>query len=260
MSGTLHFTSAMVRSGTDAVITPDKHGYRPMLVGALNAHNTKGDFYVYDEAVKLFMPGSALMDRIDAGSLTGEWGHPVYDPTRPVSEFIERLYRIDKDRECVYFKSLTIDKDHWKDNPAMEKGAVAIFAELKPFGPLKECLKDALEDPAQNVSFSIRSLSKVRETPSGDINLLKMVRTFDAVEMGGIPSSSKFSSLRPTTEGMIDDLYDMHIPREIIRQAAEAVLSSSVTLESDRNDMLEVAKIYELVTATSDISNPVWDI
>ncbi|MGI9212448.1 MAG: S80 family phage morphogenetic serine protease, partial [Methylococcaceae bacterium] len=73
----IKFTATKLSShGKMGAIPVDVDGYRTMIVGALNAFNSSGEYYVLDAAKKLFEESSTFMRRVRNGCLKGEVGHP----------------------------------------------------------------------------------------------------------------------------------------------------------------------------------------
>lgn len=184
--------SCTALNGTNkaGVLKPTEDGYYTVVVGALNVYNSVGAYYPYDSAKQLFDESSSFQRRIQSGSLCGEMGHPRMQPGQSTRAFMARCMDIVESNICCHFRKVWLEHGTVKD----ERGRpmIAIMAEVKPAGPMGPALKEALDNPSQNVCFSIRSFTQ--DTTSGGrvIKNLKTIITFDCVLEPGISIAKKW--------------------------------------------------------------------
>lgn len=217
--------TALAGTNKAGVLPRDEEGYYTVIVGALDVHNQSGAFYHLKTAEKLFESSSSFMRRVNDGVLKAEWGHPKKAPGMSNRDFISRVIRIDEDEICAHFKEIWLDYDSVKD--AGGKGVVVIMAKVKPTGPKGAYLQEMLDDPNQNVCFSIRSLtddSVIGMTVHKHINLIV---TFDAVIEPGIIHAKKWNA--PSLESLGEDA--LFTEATMLRVSAEEV-SGGVSMES----------------------------
>lgn len=222
-------------------IEPDADGYYELVVGGLNTfNNTNAWYYTLEGARELFGPGSILHRRIANGCLRAEVGHPKQKPGESNEMFFSRMLDIDMDNTCAHFKSVWLDENYGKNNPQHgNPSLVAIMALVKPTGPKAQMLKDALENPNENVCFSIRALADEGYVNGRRLRVLKEVITIDFVNEGGILIASKWDS--PATESL-----DNGPILEITKKAIERIkaMDSVMATENSREIIDRIDRVY----------------
>lgn len=194
--------TALMGTNKSGALKPDGDGYYTVVLGALDFYNSAGDFYPYDSAKDLFDESSSLMRRIKNGACRAEYGHPKKSPGMTDREFLSRILTIHEDKVCCHIKEVYIDRNSVKGPDG--KPVVAIIGKVKPSGPYGQVLKEQLENPSENVCFSIRSLTK--DIFDGRVNRknLMQVICWDYVNEPGISVANKYQS--PALESANDDL------------------------------------------------------
>ena len=184
------------------VIKPDADGYYELIVGGLNTHNNTGAWYYTIEGVReLFGPGSLLHRRIANGCLRAEVNHPKKRPGETDEKFFERMLDIDRDNVCAHFKELWLDENFGRNHPEYNNPhLVAMMAKVKPSEPKGAMLKESLENPNENVCFSIRALADEGYYQGKRIRVLKEIIAIDLVNESGILMATKWDS--PATESI----------------------------------------------------------
>jgi hypothetical protein len=110
---------------------------------------------------------------------------------------------------------------------------VSIIGLVKPSGPYGSFLQEQLDDPNQNVSFSIRSLVDLAAGPGGRTNkIITEIITWDYVSEPGISVANKYKA--PGLEE-----YSHGFGRETILSARELVTSCGMGMESDTSAVIE---------------------
>lgn len=190
-------------AGTNKVgdLKKNERGYYPMVVGALNMFNSAGMYYQASGSVKAFFEeSSALMRRVSNGALRGEYGHPRQEIGMTVQQYFARLLAIYEKNTCCHFASLSLDFTTYKD--AQNRPIVAIIAEVAPSGPFGYVLEKQLQNPSENVCFSVRSFTDDR-LERGVINrYIKTIVTFDYVNEPGMSVADKFNAQNPALESL----------------------------------------------------------
>ena len=198
---TVRFTcTSLTGTGKEGVIRPDENGYYDMVIGGLNMLNSAGEYYEYEGAKELFNQSSSFMRRVKRGALRGEVGHPRREPGQSIDSFMNRVLDIDEKNVCVHYSEIYLDVENFKNKDGSK--IVAIRAKLTPSGPKGDFLKAAIENPKENVCFSIRSFTE-NTYHRGQVNkVLKTIITFDYVNEPGIHIAEKYKS--PSLESMVD--------------------------------------------------------
>lgn len=191
-------------NGTNKVGTLKKNanGYYTMVIGALNMFNSAGMYYDFKAAEQFFKESSALMRRVSRGSLRGENGHPRREPGMSVQAYYARLLQIHEDKVVCHFASITLDFNNYKDDQG--RPIVAIVAEVCPSGPLGSMLEKQLQNPQENVCFSIRSFTDDRLVNGIVTRYIKTIVTFDYVNEPGMSVANKFNAANPALEALED--------------------------------------------------------
>lgn len=188
--------TALVGSNKQGILPCDEDGYYTLMVGGLDTFNSVGAFYPLEPAKALFQDSSGLMRRIANGSCKGECGHPKPRPGQTSRDFLQRVLQIEETKVCCHFRRI------WLESREEEgRSYTAIMAEVKPSGPMGPALKESLDNPHENVCFSIRSITNDRVSPKGYI--VKSIRNivgFDWVTEPGIRFATKYHS--PSLEGL----------------------------------------------------------
>lgn len=181
-------------SGTNkaGILKKDDRGYYEMVVGALNMFNSAGQFYVYEQAKELFESSSQLMRRVSRGALRGEYGHPKPAPGMSGDMFANRVMSIHEENVCCHHKELTLDFDRVK-GPNGEP-VIAIVSKVCPSGPMGAALERSINNPDENVCFSIRAFTDDFRERGITKRVLKTVVTFDYVNEPGLAVANKYSA------------------------------------------------------------------
>lgn len=185
--------TALVGTNKVGNLKPDEDGYYTLVVGGLNAFNSSGAFYPLAPAKALFDSSSSFMRRISGGNCKAECGHPKPLPGQSGRDFMQRVLQIEETRVAAHFRKIWLQEEGVRD--AQGRPIVAIMAEVKPAGPMGPALKEALDNPHENVCFSIRSLTQDRMVPAGYLEKnIRQIICFDWVTEPGISAANKYSS------------------------------------------------------------------
>ena len=203
--------------GKKGEIKPDAEGYYTLVVGALNSHNNTGAYrYVADGVRELFGPGSLLHRRIANGCLRAEVNHPKRTAGMSDQQYMDRMLDIDRDNVCAHFKEIWLDENFGKDHPEYgNPSMVAIMAKVKPSEPKGNILRESLENPNENVCFSIRAMADEGFVNGKLIRILKEIVTIDFVNEGGLLVASKWDS--PACEAINNDM-TLQITEELLKK------------------------------------------
>lgn len=212
-------------AGTNKIgnLKKNENGYYPMVVGALNIFNSAGQYYVYEQARDLFESSSQLMRRVKRGALRGECGHPKKLPGMTDAQYANRVMSIYEENVCCHHKNITLDFDNVKDEKG--KPIIAIMSEVCPSGPMGPALEKSLQNPNENVCFSIRAFSDDFRERGVYKRVLKTIVTFDQVNEPGISFAEKFKA--PSLE----ELSDIVLTRGQIERGL-AITNQNVATES----------------------------
>lgn len=193
--------TALVGTNKAGKLTPDENGYYTLVLGALDVFNSVGAFYPLGTAKHVFEASGPLMRRIANGNCRGEVGHPKPLPGQSTRDFLQRVMTIEETNTCCHFRNVRLETQQVKDKNG--RNVVAVVGEVKPAGPKGAFLKESLENPDENVCFSVRSLTNDHMGPNGILQKnIKTIVTWDWVVEPGISVANKYAS--PALESFDD--------------------------------------------------------
>lgn len=226
----------LANTGKRGINKPDEDGYYTSPIGGLNTYNSAGEYYTLEGAKELFSNSSTFMRRIANGCLKGESGHPKKVPNMSDNDFLTRILTIDESNICVHFKEIWLDESFGKNNPQYKNDKlVAIMAKYKPSGVNGASLQKSLDNPDENVCFSIRALTNNFYQRGETFRVLTSIVTFDNVNEPGIAISTKWNS--PSLESMLDEI----VTKSQLERVCN-IKTSNVVLESTKDIAAECLK------------------
>lgn len=231
MSNLYFSQSKLPMLGKKGLTKPDEDGYYTLVLGGLECYNNSGSWYYTAEGVRqLFGPGSILNRRIENGCLRAEVNHPRQMPGERPDAFFARQLDIDLNNTCAHFKAIWLDEEFGRKHPEYKNpNLIAIMGKVKPQGPKKDILQEALENNAANICFSIRALAQEKLIRGKVVRTLEEIVTIDLVNEGGITVASKWDS--PATES-INDTDVVEITSRILERIANGSREMAVATEA----------------------------
>jgi hypothetical protein len=228
-------------AGTNKVglLQKDANGYFKIVLGALNVYNSAGQFYVFEQAKELFVSSSALMRRVQRGVLRSELGHPKKLPGMSDDAFAHRCLSIYEENVCAHIKSVELDFENVKDQNG--RPVIAIVGWVCPSGPNAASLERSLNNPDENVCFSIRAFTDDFREQGIVKRILRQIVTWDYVNEPGISVAEKYKS--PGLEE-----YNEVVTRGQLERAIASASMSGMAHES------------ELMTANELFTSMGWSI
>lgn len=179
-------------TGKKGVLKPDSDGYYLLPIGGLDVYNSVGQYYTYQGAKDLFESSSQFQRRVKRGALRGEVGHPQMAPGQSYDDFLARCMNIDDRNICCHFSEVFLDFENFKSSDG--KKVIGIMGKVRPSGIHGPALQSALDNPKENVCFSIRSLTRDYMEGTRYNREIKTIVTFDWVNEPGIAHAEKYNS------------------------------------------------------------------
>jgi len=241
MTPLLHFESTrLANRGKKGVLTPDEHGYYSMPVGALNTYNSAKEFYVGSrDVVALFEKDSLLQRRIAGGYVKAEEGHPKFMPGMSVDDYIDRLYMIEETRVCAHFRKISLDFTFGSRFPEYNcPNMIGVIGEFCPSGPYGDALKKSMDNPHENVAFSLRSFTDDYDNHGRVERYITQVINYDRVTEPGVFTSNKWDSAALESADRVTMTVDA-LRRKIQKQHPGAGNEDSRRLLKDMYDYLQ---------------------
>ena len=188
--------TALKGTELEGKIKKDADGYYWIPLGGLDIQNSAGEYYPYEESKALFESSSIFMQRVKAGRLRGELGHPKRLPGMTMEQFVNRCAYIHEDKVACHIAdvSLEFNKVFDKNN----KPIVAIMGRVCGSGPFADTFERSMSNPKEDFCMSIRSFTDDFVRGGRVQKVLKEIITWDVVNEPGLENASKFRS--PTLE------------------------------------------------------------
>lgn len=230
----IRFTcTRLANSGKKGIVRPNADGYYDMVIGGLNMFNSAGMKYTaVKEVLDLFQnKSSSFRRKIERGALRGEVGHPKFLPGMSKDQFIDRILTIDEKNVCCHFSEVYLDFDSFKNPDGTP--IIAIKGLVRPSGEKGEFLRQQLENPKENVCFSIRSFTDDYYDKGVLCRDIKEIVTFDYVNEPGIHIAEKYKN--PGLEDVSNIVlsrkdFDNSLQRQIVGLGKESATNSFKTL------------------------------
>jgi hypothetical protein len=243
--------TALVGTNKVGDLVKDKHGYYDMVLGALAAYNSAGAYYELNEAKALFESSSELMRRINGGNLRGEVGHPRYQEGMSERAWFNRVNDIVEPNCCCHFSEVQLSYDTLKD--AQGRPLVAVMGKVRPSGANERFLERQLDNPKENVCYSVRSFTN--DVPQGGIMVkyLRKIVTWDLVGEPGIGVANKYSV--PSLESRENnEVFNFDLTS--IVQFADAERSDGISMESGQSHGAQLLQMIGYVEKNPRIVVP----
>ncbi len=230
----LHYAcTALLGTNKTGELKPDEHGYYYLCLGALNFFNSAGIYYDYESSKHIFESSSSFMRRISTGNLYSEEDHPEWEQGRSLQEYIHRIKFIDSHNVCAHIRSVEVIPT---DNAQRGGKVMMVYGWVKPDRERGAFLKAALDNPNQNVCFSLRALCDDNIINGVKVRTITDLITFDWVIEPGISRANKFAS--PALESLGnnlpgDNLIKTHDSQDIMIPIS--VLKDSIKLAQSKN-------------------------
>lgn len=237
----LHLTETKLsQSGKKGNFKADENGYYEVVLGALNCHNSVGEYYEAKNSVELFNSSSILNRRIRAGNLYSELGHPKKQPGMSMSDFITRARTIEETNVCGHISEVWLDEEYGKSlKDPMNPDMIVIMGKIRPAGPHSASLESDFSNPKTNVGLSIRALCDYREERGKPIKTLVEIITWDRVIEPGMYIANKWDT--PSLESLSDTI----ITYDQLKKYSKEIQKSSVATEDEVISIENVIRYME---------------
>lgn len=231
----IRFTcTALKNTDKKGLLTKDADGYRTSVLGGLNVFNSAGEYYTAEGARELFNESGLLRKRIAQGRLRGEWGHPKQLPGESDSSYINRIFLINEEKVACHFKEIWLDDNLIKNE--FGQPVIAIMGKFCPSGPYGEYLEKSLNNPNENISFSIRAFTDDKYIKGVNNRTLKTIITWDVVNCPGISIAEKWNSPAMEDLKVLNEEYSRVVTRgqiEKVMNTKQLAAQESVTLTAE---------------------------
>lgn len=230
--------TSLVGTNKAGIVTPDKDGYFTQVLGGLNILNSAGMHYdATSEVVDLFTNKSAVFQRrIARGVLKAEVGHPKPTPNMSEDAYFERLLTIEDKNVCAHISEVWLDDKSFKGKDGTP--IIAIMGKVTGSGPHGAMMDKALNNPKENVCFSIRSFTEDKYMAGRTHRAIRNVVTFDYVVEPGIAIAEKFQN--PSLESLQERVFTQsQVEKAITNHQRVAALAGLESNSFTMNDIFQ---------------------
>lgn len=242
-NSTLHY-SCVALAGVNKCAELKRDGeYYYVLLAAFNVFNSDNIYYSYEASKHVFDRSSIFMRKMLSGNLFGEEDHPPFEPGMSDADFMDRNEWIETKNVSHHIREIDIKPTDQICNGA---NVVEIWGWIKPDRERGVYLKQGLDNPHQNVCFSLRAI--VRQGIVGGIKIRKVdnLITFDWVIEDGLKICNKYSSMVRGSQVAQESTRTLG-DREITKESLESIVYgrrglSNIATESRRENVVESAR------------------
>lgn len=250
MANTIIFTS-IKGYGDNRLLEKDENGYYRVTLGAINAFNASGEFYLAEGVKDIIENDSnSLARRLKGGYLKGEAGHPVYETGMSKAEFFARNQRIHLPLVSHHIREVMLTPTNIPSGLPGKGNLVIVEGWIKPSGPMGDSLKKDLDDPECNVAFSIRSFTHDIMIAGTNNKKIVQIVTWDWVVEPGIKIANKFSKLASESLQLETVEYGSISFEEL---SNDGKINECINCSLESRD--EELQTEELITAVAQLSN-----
>ena len=243
---------ALPNPGKKGILKKLDNDYFEIILGAFGAFGNGGWLYDEKSAIEYIQNSPDFLELIKLRRLRSEWGHPVRTPGMTDVQWFERINTILESNWSSHIRKIHLSKDVVKD----EKGrsVIAIIGEVTPCGPHASDFRRCLENPDEDVNYSIRSFAR-RDFKTQRKHITKIIG-WDSVWNPGIKVASKFNTPSLESSSDVGAMLD----------SVEASLETEFNLNQLRNDIVqqqssesfekdtELVKVINAITRTTSTS------
>lgn len=229
-------------------LKPNQDGSYPLILGAVNTFNSRGEYYVEDGVESLLGSRGSFTLVVKGTSIESEVDHPGLKPGMSARDFIRRNLIIDSDNVCgiitdIWLKYTTIRE------PGADGNVILIYGNVKPHGKRADHLRKQFER-GDNVAFSIRSFTLDTKNVYPKRKKLQKIITFDNVWKPGIRYADVNHTMSFSSESAQNISIDIGSEEgkalaHELRDIVERHRSTGVSTEAEDNALAFVADILE---------------
>jgi len=216
---------ALAGSGKKGILKKLDNDYYEIILGAFGAFGNGGWLYDTKSAMRYIEQDREFLQLLQAGRLRSEWGHPRREQGMSDRDWFMRICDIVESNTASHIRRIRISMDTVKD----ERGRMvaAIIGEVRPSGPKADCFREQLENPDEDVNYSIRCFA--HKNIASMTKHINRIITWDNVNDPGIAVASKYKTPSLESKARVAQMLD-HAEFNLLR------IRDGLTAERPGND------------------------
>lgn len=240
--------------GKKGILKKLDNDYFEIILGAWGTTGNGG--WIYDEqaAINYMNQDSQWLQAIRDQQLRSEWGHPVRQPGMTDQEWFQRIHTILESNWSSHIRKIHLSTNTVTDKKGRK--VIAVIGEVTPSGKHADAFRRQLENPDEDVSYSVRSFA--RKCFRTHRKFINKIINFDSVGTPGIGVASK--RYTPSMEAMqYGDATAALDEWELNLESLESEMNES--MESGDELSMEAAEkglsfLHDLVTPKQELYIP----
>ena len=206
----------------------DSDGYYTVNLGGINVFNTRKEFYRHQNPDQLFSDpqggNNLFYKRLTSGYLIGEANHPSYTKGMSNLDWYSRNIKLAIENAAFHIKEIILNPISGVA-PIPDSGRpVRVLGKIKPSGKHGAGLESMLQNPNQNVAFSVRCITDNKVINGYVVKDVISIITYDWVDAPGIPECNKWSTIaREDNDLTLIKLDDLLNNKEFVKEAELAL-------------------------------------
>lgn len=236
---------ALAATGKKGILKKLDNDYYEIILGAFGAFGNGGWLYDTRTAMQFIERNPDFIRMMQNGRCRSEWGHPRRVPGMTDQEWFIRINEIMESNTSSHIRRIRISMDTVID----EKGrkVAAIIGEVRPSGPKADEFRRQLENPYEDVNYSIRCFA-TKNFANMTKHITRII-TWDNVFEPGIGVATKYNT--PSMESKSDVCRMLDYAEFNIKNLREG-LTSSVNDESFES----VAPYVQILDSLAYVETP----
>jgi hypothetical protein len=195
---------ALAGSGKQGKLKQLDNGYCEIILGAFGAFGNGGWLYDTASAMRYMENDPEFLRMLQAGRLRSEWGHPRRLPGMSDQDWFVRICEIMENNVSSHIRRVSASLDTVVDERGRK--VVAIIGEVRGTGPKSREFNEMLENPDEDVNYSIRCFAK-KNFGNMTKSMTKII-TWDSVYDPGIAVASKYKTPSLESKQYVGQLLD----------------------------------------------------
>lgn len=214
---------ALAGSGKKGVLKDVGNGYKEIILGAFGAFGNGGWLYDTASAMRYIENDQEFLRMMQAGRIRGEWGHPVRPAGMNDQDWFVRICTIVEANMCCHIRRIRPSLETVTDERGRK--VIAIIGEVKASGKEASAFADMLNNPDEDVNFSIRCFAK-KNFGNMTKHMTKII-TWDFVFDPGVPVASKYNTPSMESKSVTRQLDEVEFNLDRLRNSFDHTRQSN---------------------------------